>query len=241
MRRIPLQVGMSAASAICAIVRSCPEVSEVSLIEYMEPKPAQSRSDATEWERNIIERALSTRAQLHLPFWDAVMLSCFSAHQEPSALLDSAMLHNTGRGNEKWLPRTDVLLGALSEIASAASEGKWVAITSEVRLEDGELGHIPLLDFHCPKSEANQVLAASVLRRVLPSGAVLLESGDSYHGYGFGVVSVDAFLDFLGRSLLFAPIVDRVYVAHQLIERRSALRLSAGGSAKPSPTVIWVS
>jgi hypothetical protein len=47
-------------------------------------------------------------------------------------------------------------------------------------------------------------------------------------------------MDFLGRALLFAPIVDRAYLAHQLLERRCALRISAVGDEKPVPRVVHV-
>jgi hypothetical protein len=113
-------------------------------------------------------------------------------------------------------------------------------LTSEVICDSGATEHIPLLDFHCPISSSNRNLVAEVAKRLLPGGAIILESGDSYHVYGRKTVSSAALTCLLAKSLLFSPIVDRAYIAHQLIEGRCALRISAGGQKRLVPTVVAV-
>jgi hypothetical protein len=45
-------------------------------------------------------------------------------------------------------------------------------------------------------------------------------------------------LGFAGRALLFAPIVDRAYVAHRLIDEQFSLRIGGGLFGKPSPVAL---
>jgi hypothetical protein len=42
----------------------------------------------------------------------------------------------------------------------------------------------------------------------------------------------------LARALLLAPIIDRAWVAHQLIERACGLRISPGKTYAQPPIVI---
>lgn len=54
------------------------------------------------------------------------------------------------------------------------------------------------------------------------------------------ILTQPEFEKFLGTALLLAPIVDRAYIAHQLIEGRCALRLTPGGGKSQVPTVVAV-
>ena len=109
---------------------------------------------------------------------------------------------------------------------------------SEVLRKDGTIAHVPMLDFHAFKSPANLRIVEVIAQRLLPEGSILLDSGESYHLYGTKLLSEENFRLFLARALLFAPIVDRAYVAHQLIEGRCALRLSPGGGKITVPVVV---
>ena len=107
-------------------------------------------------------------------------------------------------------------------------------------MTDGKISHLPLIDFHCPASAENARLALAVGRRIIDGSFLLLLSGKSYHAVGLKPILSDELVCFLSKALLFSPIVDRGYIAHQLIERRCALRISKGGHANVIPTVIAV-
>ena len=86
---------------------------------------------------------------------------------------------------------------------------------------------LPLLDFHCPESTENDHLISDVCKQLYRGAALVFSSGESYHTLGLDPLDEQGFRDFLTRSLLFAPIVDARYVAHQLIEGACALRLNS--------------
>ncbi len=69
-------------------------------------------------------------------------------------------------------------------------------------------------------------------------GGFLLQSGESYHFYGKGLLDDRALVRFLGQALLLAPVIDRAWIAHQLIEGASALRISKKPSGSGEPVVV---
>jgi hypothetical protein len=101
--------------------------------------------------------------------------------------------------------------------------------------EERTAGHWVLPDlFAC---DLRQRIAAAVAVRLLPSGGLIVDSGHSYHLVGSHPVTPDGLIDFLARASLFGSIVDRAYIAHQILERRCALRISRGGHSGAEPRV----
>lgn len=54
----------------------------------------------------------------------------------------------------------------------------------------------------------------------------MLETDRSYHFYGAELQTVSEQTAFLARALFYSPIVDRAWIAHQLIDKRSNLRIA---------------
>ena len=160
-----------------------------------------------------------------------------SAESTPEALLDAALYHQSQSGSETVLTRREVLAGAVGRLIKDLDPNHSLAINSAIRFTDGSTRHLPLLDFHCPVSDHGRSLAVAVASRLLGTGFLLLAGHNSYHLWGLNPVPVDSLINFLARALFFAPIVDRAYVAHQLLERRCALRVSAD-ALKPVPRVV---
>jgi hypothetical protein len=48
-------------------------------------------------------------------------------------------------------------------------------------------------------------------------------------------------IDFLARALMYSPIIDRAYIAHQLLEKRCSLRISGKENKSSLPKVIAIS
>jgi hypothetical protein len=234
-------VGVSAPRSLSAVLSCVDDIEEIRLARLLPLPPIQARLNLTASEHVVFERALKLRQNTGLSFWDSVLLE-LSAVPEAFRLLDVAMMHVSLRGQEFSLSRSEVNAGTLEHLCSefrpdAASS---LTLLSEVVRRDGSLGHLPMIDFHAPKSAANQHLVEAVAERLFPRGAILMDSGESYHAYGTQVVSQEEFRSFLGYAMLFIPIVDRAYVAHQLIENRCALRITAGGGKSQIPTVVAV-
>jgi hypothetical protein len=234
-------VGATAAHAVGALLSKLPEIQEVRLAECRPLLPLQSRYDLTPAERTVFERAIRLRSHTGLPFWDAALLE-LPAVPDAVRLLDAAMMHVSFRGHERSLPWTSAIAGGL-ESASAefpAGSGASLTILSEVLCRDDSVRHLPMVDFHAFSSAPNRRIVEAVAERLFPEGAILLESGESYHAYGTQLLSETQFRSFLGTAMLFVPIVDRAYVAHQWIEGRCALRLTQGGGKSRVPTVVAV-
>jgi len=102
---------------------------------------------------------------------------------------------------------------------------RMLALQSRVLLRDGNSRHIPMLDFHVPASDRSLRSVMTVLKVLRLSGFVLL-SGKSYHFYGDELMEEGELCRFLGKALLFTPIVDRAWIAHQLMASACALRVS---------------
>jgi hypothetical protein len=167
------------------------------------------------------------------------MLAISKSEAPTEALLDTAATHISLRKSEIILEREAVLSGGIQKVINSKSTKSGdICITSEVGMANGSIWHLPMIDFHCEPTTAGRLAAIAVCKRIFPSGAVLLKSGESFHAYGLELVSISEFFEFLGRALLYSPIIDRAYVAHQLIEKRCALRLSGG--SKPTPTTLQI-
>lgn len=230
-------VGIDAADTLQRLILSFPDIAAVTLASYAHLPMVQDRTDLSVAETAVVHDAIAFRRERQLPFWDCVMLSISKSEDPMDVLLDAAAVHVSLRGTDISLNRDSISRGALQDsIKRISVQTGETCILSEVVLSDGTVRHLPMLDFHCPPTTAGRLAAIAVCKRLFPAGAVLLKSGESFHAYGMNLMSVPEFFEFLGRALLYSPIIDRAYIAHQLIEKRCALRIS--GTKKPIPTTI---
>lgn len=220
-------------------MREREEIVGLTLVRYRPAPLVQDRVALGPDEMGLFREAMTRRSEQHLPFWDGVMQEAAQSGSAPGVLFDAALYHQSQRGSEILMRRSQVLTGELGTLAGACGD-ECLAVTSEIQIADGSLLHLPLMDFHCPIDEPHRGLALAVAQRVLPSGFALLEGHRSFHLWGLTPITREEWMDFLGRALLFAPIVDRAYLAHQLLERRCALRISVAGDEKAVPRVVHV-
>jgi hypothetical protein len=234
-------LGASAPRALALLLSSLTGVETVYLAECSAVPPLQTRRQLSPAERNVFERALEHRRATGLAFWDAALLE-LSATPEAIPLLDDVTVHVSFRGKERTLSWASAVADGLEQACAEfpATTGASLTLLSEMLCSDGSKRHLPMIDFHAASSNPNQRVVRAVAERLFPEGALLLESGESYHAYGTRLVSETELRRFLGRALLFAPIVDRAYIAHQVIEGRCALRLTAGGGKSRVPTVVAI-
>lgn len=241
MKRIDTSItewtGQNAANTIERLVLSFPEIATITLASYSHLPIVQQRVSPTKFEREVIEKAVAQRNATHLPFWDCVMLSISASEDPMDTLLDSAATHLSLRASDTVLKRQNIIDGGIQRLlAQKSSQKEESCIVSEVLMTDGSIMHLPMMDFHCPPSPAGRRAATAVCKRIFPNGSILIESGESFHAYGLELIPNCDFSSFLGKSLLYSPIIDRAYIAHQLIEGRCALRIS--GVEKPTPITI---
>lgn len=188
-------------------------------------------------DQAIVTEGLQLRSSLHLPFWDGVMLSASRTNVVPEGVLRAATFHQTLPRELLRIPAASVTLAGLKTLSSTASKsGKLLVLTSLVADADGER-HLRFLDFHCAYSDSATALVSAVIS-LLGCHGTLLSSGKSYHFYGDALLDGNGLRKFLGHALLFEPIVDRAWIAHQLIEGCCALRVSDRPEYGGPPVVI---
>lgn len=97
-----------------------------------------------------------------------------------------------------------------------------------------EVKHIPMMDFRCEPSDRNLQLVVSSMRKLGQNRGVILESGRSYHYYGFELLDDIAWRCIMHRALLLTPFVDPRYIGHRLLAGTARLRVTA---SRGKPTV----
>lgn len=229
-------MGASAAAVYRDLILLHQRVTKVRVRRYRPPPSLQDRLTTTDSGQSLVRAALMLRERIEVPFWQALMIAIRDSECVPDRLLDAAMFHE-GSGICADLTRAEVERGELESHAS--TRGSLVALDSLLELE-GREAHLALMDFRVTPSDANTRLVVAICRRLLSDGFVVLASGRSYHVCGTALQVAEERIAFLGRSLLFSPIVDDRYVAHQLSQPSSSLRISASVDSELGPHVVAI-
>lgn len=192
----------------------------------------QDKIEINKFEEKQIKKALKIRDEYRLPFWDSVMLTFFQNENPSLELLKASQFHN---------PRNDTFAVKKEDLDMfwrECNENKEIsyAINSQVILPNGGKAHIPLIDFHIPLNRNNEFIVEEVIRILNLGTGYILNSGESYHYIGSQILTWDSLLTLLSKGLLFSPIIDRAWVAHQILERSCSLRI--GKKHGTYPTLI---
>ena len=116
-------------------------------------------------------------------------------------------------------------------------DGTVLALCSRCTLRNRRTVHIPLMDFRVPPGREALASLKRVLGTMNVHGAIL-ESGRSYHFYGFDLVDPDQWLQFMARCLLLVPLTDTRYIGHRLLEGTGVLRLTTCTRKPKVPVVV---
>jgi len=162
------------------------------------------------------------------------------ARMEGSSLatLLKGLGQDQGRRILTKVSRTEASSGNLCEIARSLGENRLLGVCSSVELVGGGSAHIAMMDFMCEPSTRNLELLARLIEGLHHGRGCLLESGRSYHYYGFRLLTEEAWKVFLGKCLLMSGFADDRYIGHQLVDGYCVLRLSSGKSKRCIPKVI---
>ncbi|WP_186210837.1 hypothetical protein [Burkholderia gladioli] len=228
---------MDAYDILVAVLSANPTVAN---FKVFTPKLAPlllQRAHLADDEIELVKEAQSLKLETSLPFWDAVMTTAMRSNTPPTGILQAATYHNPIAENVETLTTRGISAEALRCMEVNLPSDKILAVASRVQCIDGTHRHIPQIDFHCADSAASRALAFSLLETLKIRG-YLLSSGKSFHFYGIDLLHENDLAKFLGRVLLFSPIVDRAWIAHQLIEGQSALRLSSRPGYGSRPQLV---
>jgi hypothetical protein len=210
---------------IVSTVAAHPEIDLVFLGRPYINVPLLSRADLLPGDRDLIRTAVQQSNESGVPVWDAVMLQLTRSDQITSTLLNQAMVHH-GIAETQFSVRADAFPGKLLELLPARPPDRILAMCSKVQLKNGATKHIPMIDFRCPVGAHSLQLVAEMAKRLDAGRGFIVETDLSYHFYGAALLTESEWSQFLGRALQFSPIVDRAWIAHQLIDLCCTLRIA---------------
>jgi hypothetical protein len=159
--------------------------------------------------------------------------------EDPSKFIAQAAVHDDEGDQPESLPR--MALGPeLWERLFKLPTNFVLAASSKVQLKDGNVAHLPMIDFKCAPTERNIELAKKAFAKIGQTDGVLLNSGNSFHYYGERLMTEREWIGFLGHCLLLSDFIDTRYVGHALINNECRLRLSPTPLNPFIPTVVHV-
>ncbi len=230
---------LDAYDVFMAVLRANPIVHSFTLFTPQLAPLLLQRAELSKEELEIVQRAKSLKASTLLPFWDALLTISMRAAAPTVGIFRAATYHNAITDNVHTLLTSTLALNELRAIETTLTSDKILAVASKVKCADGTVRHIPQIDFHCSDNPTTRDTVMELLN-VLGLRGYLLASGKSFHFYGVDLLAESEFAKFMGRILLFSPIVDRAWIAHQLIEGQTALRLSSRAGYGASPKLVAV-
>jgi hypothetical protein len=238
-RSLDAPIGTSAPSVFIALVKSHPEIGKVFFGAPRINSGLRERVGYPSAAWDYAEQALKRYRDLPLQAQVKCLLSTPETGSEiPEALLEAMPFHQ-GITETRFAVKVETLtLEVVRELIERAPPGSLFSMCSQVELRNGSIRHIPMMDFLSPKSQQSRDVVCRVAARFGAGGGIVLESNRSYHYYGFELLSERGLMRFLANALLFAPVVDQAWIAHQLIDRCCALRIGPGRSGSAAPTVI---
>ena len=230
--------GTSVIDVVASILQALAPGAVAQILQFSAAPTAQHRTaEPDRRSEAIFERALTLRSDTGLPFWDAVFLTGELADQGVTPeIVEGALLHQSLHDAERsdvpidadFAPRLRSLVAAPTSI---------VAFSSELRLKNGDVRHLPVLDFASKSRRPGAAVSAITVARSLGVPGFILRSGRSFHFYGAVLLDADELQRFLCRALLLAPVTDARWIAHQLLDGKSSLRISPNGDGG-APSLI---
>ena len=220
---------MNTLDVLNEIIKNNPDIDLLTFSKYPKQMLLQKKSALNKTDNKIMSIALNVRDKLKLPFWDSLMLSLFDKENVSEKLLSSALSHNPNKEKIKIRDIENI------KIFLDTNPQKNLSINSEIHFNNKNIKHLFLLDFHIFSSSNNLRIISDILH-ILDLHGYILDSGESYHFVSDSFFELDTLIDLLAKALLFSPIVDRAWVAHQILERSCSLRV--GTKHNIMPTVI---
>jgi hypothetical protein len=211
---------------LVSIVSANQEIEVVFLGQPYINVPLLNRPDLVPSDRDLISTAWQQSMASGAPVWDSVMLLLTRPDRVSDTILSQAMVHH-GIAETRFAVMADGFADKIRELAESRPTGQILAMCSDVQLKTGETKHIPMIDFRCPVSPHSLQLISKVAKLLDVGKGFIVETDRSYHFYGAELLTERQWLQFLGRALQFSPIVDRAWIAHQLIDTCCNLRIAS--------------
>ena len=228
-------MGVSVVVAIESIVAKLDGVATIELRSVSSAPSLQNR--ARIGDDIVLDAAKALSHDQGIPFWHSVFrLGAQSSGGVAYEIVQGALFSQESKHVEFVEAGEQFRLRLERAIDNEPAEGM-LLLASTIRLQDGSIAHLPLLDFSIKERWDGAQVSAERVALALGVPGVLVASGRSFHFIGEVALSWNAYSDYLHRALLLTPLVDERWIAHQLRARQATLRLSPN-AAGVWPTVI---
>lgn len=95
-----------------------------------------------------------------------------------------------------------------------------------------------MIDFRVPPGDYGLAAVREAVARMGIKRGAILDSGRSYHFYGFDLLTQKQWWEFMAQCLLLGPLTDVRYIGHRLLEGMGILRLTATPLKPKAPVVV---
>ncbi len=216
------------------ILNNNSSIDEITFIQYMPTILLQNKINIDASEELYLKDALNIRSKYNLSFWESLLLTFFNKKDYPKRFFKEIKNHHTNFNSFTFLAKEKNTIIDFYE----KNRDEYLALSSKIKMKDNTICHLPMIDFHVPYSETNQDLIEDVLTELALVSGYIINSGQSFHFIGNQLFDDSKYYNFLAQILLFAPVVDKSWVAHQMIEGYCALRLTKKNNTLPILTKI---
>lgn len=217
---------MTTIDCIKELFEQYPEIEKLRVFEFSFSNKAQERlKELSNEEKQILNESINFKKENGISFWEAFFRVSIQKNEVHPRLMKQALHHNSN---------SDYSNMSISELISFIdkNENKNLAINSQVELSDGRLMHIPMLDFKIKSDKKNLPLVHEIIIALGLTGKIL-DSGKSYHFFGNKLLNAEKFYNILAKFILFHPVSDKSWAAHQLIEGSASLRVTSKNGFMP--------
>jgi hypothetical protein len=161
------------------------------------------------------------------------------ATNRSAADIVSDFLHHDNSSNKEWQVLVSELTNELLNDKIAGLPRKLaLGLESKCIFQDGSGRYIPMMDFQPTPSAENLELLKEFFKAIGCEG-VIVDSGASYHFYGFDFLDYAEWLRFMGKCLL-VPWPDPRWIGHSVIAGTGVLRISATERKQKVPSVCEI-
>jgi hypothetical protein len=210
-------------SILKEILEYNPEIKRFSFNLFPSNRLLQKQRSFNDSEKKQLEKALTIRNEFGFSFWESLM-STFQNNSKPNfELIENALFHNE---NTNVISFDSNDIGKIEEYIKKnyLNNLAFLSIVSSDNIKN----QLPLIDFHIKPTKINQDVVEHILNKLQLNSGFLVNSGESYHFISKELVSQEQLELLLAKLIFYTPIVDRNWVAHQLIEKKCALRITKG-------------
>jgi len=234
-REVGRDITIKAQELVLSLPSRIPSLRVLNFTKY-KPRPGSDERLPTSDEVAWRARALASISKNKTLAWKSFIIAS-SPTQRANGFIREALKHSAPKFLR--IPAGDLSQTRLEEERTRLSDDQVLALCSSCELLDGRARHIPMMDFMCVCSSTNlQKIKRALIELGQEKGAIV-DSGRSYHFYGFDLMKQREWEKFLARCLLLYPLTDSRYIAHCLLGD-AVLRIThTKTEIKPrEPTVI---